>query len=64
MGRLFRRIALLAVLGGIAAAISQRFMRRDECTPTCQCSLGAASCDWPWGRAAKTRSTSSSASGA
>ena len=45
MGRLFRRIALLAVLGGIAAAISQRFMRRDECTPTCQCSLGAASCD-------------------
>ena len=45
MGRLFRRIALLAVLGGIAAAIGQRFMRRDECTPTCQCSLGAASCD-------------------
>lgn len=44
MGRLLRRIALLAVLGGIVAAVSQRFMHRDECTPTCDCSLGAASC--------------------
>jgi hypothetical protein len=44
MGRLLRRLALLAVIGGILAAVSQRFMHRDECTPTCDCSLGAASC--------------------
>ena len=44
MVRLLRRIAMLAVLGGIAATVAKRFMGHDGCTPSCDCSLGSASC--------------------
>jgi hypothetical protein len=44
MVRLIRRIAVLAVLGGVAATVAKRFVKRDDCTPSCDCSLGSASC--------------------
>jgi len=45
MFRLLRRVALLAVVAGVAGTVAKRFMHRDECTPSCDCSLGATSCN-------------------
>lgn len=46
MGRLIRRLAMLAVLAAVATMMLRRFgiLGGGECGPACDCSLGAESC--------------------
>ena len=44
MGRLLRRLMMLAILAGAAAAVMRMVRGSAECGPNCDCSQGAATC--------------------